>query len=294
MGIVSVLLARGTYPLGNPRHPLSKQGVGTMKLSGITARACAPQGVRARESSRRATCVRAAPDGDSWLQQAGRKAAALSLAGLMTLAPVAPALASEFDILAEAAPQGTYIVDDAGVLNTVTRNEVNKQLYNLEKETGFKLNVVTIRKLEFDPDVFSFSDKVLEKWYPTKEVGDKKGVLLVVTTSKEGAISGGPAFLNTAGDDVLDAVINNNIPIFTEEEKYNESVTSSVKRIASVLEGKPDPGGPERKTTKRKRTFRTKEETEKSKSVTSTVVLTLLFISVVVPMLQYYGYTARD
>jgi len=28
--------------------------------------------------------------------------------------------------------------------------------------------------------------------------------------------------------------------------------------------------------------------------VTSTVVVTLLVIAVVVPMLQYYGYTARD
>ena len=40
--------------------------------------------------------------------------------------------------------------------------------------------------------------------------------------------------------------------------------------------------------------LKTKEETEKAKSVTSTVVLALLFIAVVVPMLQYYGYTARD
>lgn len=42
------------------------------------------------------------------------------------------------------------------------------------------------------------------------------------------------------------------------------------------------------------RTYRTKEETEKSKNVTSTVVVTLLLIAVVVPMLQYYGYTAKD
>lgn len=44
----------------------------------------------------------------------------------------------------------------------------------------------------------------------------------------------------------------------------------------------------------RQRTYKTKEETEKSKTVTSTVVLSLLLIACVVPMLQYYGYTARD
>jgi hypothetical protein len=40
--------------------------------------------------------------------------------------------------------------------------------------------------------------------------------------------------------------------------------------------------GPVRADNTRKRTYRTKEETESSKSVTSTVVLTLLFIAVVV------------
>ena len=39
----------------------------------------------------------------------------------------------------------------------------------------------------------------------------------------------------------------------------------------------------------RKRTYKTKAETEAKKPVTATIVGTLLFISVVVPMLQYYG-----
>lgn len=51
---------------------------------------------------------------------------------------------------------------------------------------------------------------------------------------------------------------------------------------------------PSRNEAVRQRTFKTKEETEKSKQVTSTVVISLLIIAVVVPMLQYYGYTARD
>ena len=39
----------------------------------------------------------------------------------------------------------------------------------------------------------------------------------------------------------------------------------------------------------RQRTYKTKAETDAKKPVTSTIVLTLLFISVVVPMLQYWG-----
>ena len=55
--------------------------------------------------------------------------------------------------------------------------------------------------------------------------------------------------------------------------------------------GKSDPGAPARKDTTRQRTYKTREETGKTKNVTGTIVGTLLFIAVVVPMLQYYGYT---
>ena len=51
---------------------------------------------------------------------------------------------------------------------------------------------------------------------------------------------------------------------------------------------------PKRADGNRQRTYKTKEETEKSKTVTATVVASLLIIACVVPMLQYYGYTARD
>ena len=36
---------------------------------------------------------------------------------------------------------------------------------------------------------------------------------------------------------MIDSVIGDNIPILTEQEKFNETVTSSVKRIESSLTG---------------------------------------------------------
>ena len=59
---------------------------------------------------------------------------------------------------------------------------------------------MTLKKLQVSPDAFSFSDKVLENWYPTAEIGDKKGVFLLVGGSKEGALSGGPAFMKTLSE----------------------------------------------------------------------------------------------
>ena len=52
-----------------------------------------------------------------------------------------------------------------------------------------------MRKLEFENDAFAFGDKLVEKWYQTVEEGSKKGVLVVVTTGKDGALTGGPAFM---------------------------------------------------------------------------------------------------
>lgn len=65
---------------------------------------------------------------------------------------------------------------------------------------------------------------------------------MVVTTAKDGALTGGPAFLQAVGDDLIDSIVGDQIPILTEEEKYNETVLSSVSRIEAILNGKEDPG----------------------------------------------------
>ena len=52
-----------------------------------------------------------------------------------------------------------------------------------------------MRKLEFENDAFVFGDKLVEKWYPTVEEGGNKGVVVVVTSGKDGALTGGPQFM---------------------------------------------------------------------------------------------------
>ena len=64
-----------------------------------------------------------------------------------------------------------------------------------QDRTGYRLEVATVRKLETESDAFAFGDKLIEKWYGTVEKGSDKGILLVVTTNKDGALTGGPKFL---------------------------------------------------------------------------------------------------
>ncbi|CAL8465281.1 g4816 [Coccomyxa elongata] len=229
----------------------------------------------------------------SFVEETARRLAAAGAAAALLLSPC-EALANEFDILNEPTPTKNYVIDDANVLNKTTKKSVNDELSRLETETGYRLEAVTVRKLEFENDAFAFGDKVIEKWYPTVEIGGNKGVLIVVTSGKDGALTGGPAFNKAVGDDLIDSVVSDSIPILTEQEKFNEAVSSIVKRVEAKLTGKTDPGPPQRADGSRKRTYKTKAEVDKTRNITSTIVLALLFISVVVPMLQYWGYTSKE
>ncbi len=46
-----------------------------------------------------------------------------------------------------------------------------------------------------------------------------------------------PLALQAVGDSLIDSIIGDNIPILTEQEKWNETLTSCVKRIEAVLTG---------------------------------------------------------
>ena len=44
---------------------------------------------------------------------------------------------------------------------------------------------------------------MVEKWYGTVEQGTNKGILVVVTTGKDGALTGGPDFMKVCPSEPL-------------------------------------------------------------------------------------------
>ena len=66
--------------------------------------------------------------------------------------------------------------------------------------------------LQSKADAFEYADQVLERWYPSVEEGNNKGIVVLVTTQKEGAITGGPAFVQAVGENVLDSTVSENLP----------------------------------------------------------------------------------
>lgn len=231
-----------------------------------------------------------------WVTSAQKGLTALALTAALHLCPpvlVDSANASEFDILNGGPPAETFVADDAGVINRVTKTDIKRLLSDLENRKGYHINCVTLRKLTSKADAFEFADQVLERWYPSVEEGNNKGVVLLVTTQKEGAVTGGPAFIQAVGDNILEGVVSENLPVLATDEKYNEAIFSATKRLAAAIDGLPDPGGPKFQDTKKGSNYKTKKETEEKRGQFTTVVGGLLVIAFVVPMAQYYAYVSK-
>ncbi|KAI3776807.1 hypothetical protein L1987_46597 [Smallanthus sonchifolius] len=236
------------------------------------------------------------PTNPNWLSHVHHGLAALAISLALNFTPIlatGSAFASEFDVLNDGPPKESYVVDDAGVLSRVTRSDLKKLLSDLEYRKKLRIDFVTVRKLTSKADAFEYADQVLERWYPTLEEGNNKGIVVLVTSQKEGAVTGGPEFIKAVGDTVLDAVVSQNLPVLATDEKYNEAIYSSAKRLAAAIDGLPDPGGPQPKDNKRESNFKTKEETAEKRDQFTTVVGGLLVIAFVVPMAQYYAYVSK-
>ncbi|XAR52561.1 Acid phosphatase [Bertholletia excelsa] len=189
----------------------------------------------------------------TWFSHLQHGLAAIAVSLALNFCPVMPsgsAFGSEFDVLNEGPPKESYVVDDAGVLSRVTKSDLKRLLTDLESRKNFRINFITVRKLTSKADAFEYADQVLERWYPTIEEGNNKGIVVLITSQKEGAITGGPAFVQAVGDTVLDATVSENLPVLATEEKYNEAVFSTANRLVAAIDGLPDPGGQGSRTTK--------------------------------------------
>ena len=73
------------------------------------------------------------------------------------------------------------------------------------------------------------------KWYTLWCYAENVLHTSLITSSLESVCC-----LQKIGDSMIDSIIGENIPILTEQEKFNETITSSVKRLESSLTGKPN------------------------------------------------------
>jgi hypothetical protein len=92
----------------------------------------------------------------------GTGLSALALSAVLSLGPgVGGSGASEFSVLSDGPPTEAFVVDDANVLNRVTKSDLKRLLRDLEDRKGYHINVITLRKITTKPDSFEFADAVL-------------------------------------------------------------------------------------------------------------------------------------
>ncbi|TMX00235.1 hypothetical protein EJD97_001152 [Solanum chilense] len=288
---METILSPPFSPLFNPKTSLSKPFLSLSHLPRSTKPICCSLRKQHSQIEKQPFSVP-----KSWVSHVQQGLAALAISLALNFCPVVSsdsALASEFDVLNEGPPKDSYVVDDAGVLSRVTKSDLKALLSDVEKRKGFHINVITVRKLTSKADAFEYADQVLEKWYPSVEQGNDKGIVVLVTSQKEGAITGGPDFVKAVGDTVLDATVSENLPVLATEEKYNEAVFSTARRLVAAIDGLPDPGGPQLKDSKRESNFKSREETDEKRGQFTLVVGGLLVIAFVVPMAQYYAYVSK-
>ncbi|KAK3200348.1 hypothetical protein Dsin_023763 [Dipteronia sinensis] len=287
-------------PILNPKHSSSSKTLFTPPLfctkPTTTITTCNSSSSSLKKQSSQSLKPLSTPT-TNWFSHAQQGLAALALSLALNFCPLVysggNAVASEFDVLNEGPPKESYVVDDAGVLSRVTRSDLKRLLSDLESRKNLRINFVTVRKLTSKADAFEYADQVLEKWYPTVEEGSNKGIVVLITSQKEGAITGGPAFVQAIGENILDATVSENLPVLATEEKYNEAIYTSAKRLVAAIDGLPDPGGPSFKENKRESNFKSREETDEKRGQFVLVVGGLLVIAFVVPMAQYYAYVSK-
>eukprot|EP00468_Gymnochlora_sp_CCMP2014_P005794 CAMPEP_0167753748 /NCGR_PEP_ID=MMETSP0110_2-20121227/7887_1 /TAXON_ID=629695 /ORGANISM="Gymnochlora sp., Strain CCMP2014" /LENGTH=239 /DNA_ID=CAMNT_0007639551 /DNA_START=207 /DNA_END=926 /DNA_ORIENTATION=+ len=227
-----------------------------------------------------------------WQKNIGTGVASLALAGAMSLGLPLQSGASEFDVLKADQPTNGYFFDDEGVLQKGSTKKMNEDLSFLEVGKGYKLNVVTVRKLDDSADADTLAYKMLQKWNPKD--ASTSGVLVLVGKNSEVAIAGGDKFMAALGEENAASITQESVGFYANEGRPNYGVTQGVRRITAILNGDTDPGAPMLRDGRKERTYKTKDEVDASRGASIQVVGALLLIAFVVPMLQYAGYVQKD
>jgi len=227
-----------------------------------------------------------------WMEKLGAGAAAFGLAGAMSMGTPMPAVASEYDVLDASGPTTGYIMDDAPCLQKGSEKKMNDILSYLDVGKGYKLDVVTVRKLEESPDADTLASKMLDKW--SNKDKSNSAVLVLVVKNSEVGLAAGDNFVKALGEDKAASIAQETVGYFANQGRPNQGVSEGVKRINAILTGDTDPGAPEIKEYRKERTYKTKEETDVARGASYQVVGALLLIAFVVPMLQYAGYVQKD
>jgi uncharacterized protein len=213
----------------------------------------------------------------------------LSVLSLITVLWVTPAYATS---LYEVPPPASdsQIVDLADVISRINEGKINGILSELSEKTGQDVRYVTIRRLDYDETIESFTQKLFKQWFPDPETAANKTLVVIDSLTNNSAIYTGKTVKSLMSDEIAKSVAQETIQVpLREGDRYNQAFLDASDRLVAVLSGEPDPGPPEVKDNVQvEGTFASREDTAKSNAIPW--VVGLLIAATVIPMATYYWY----
>jgi uncharacterized protein len=219
------------------------------------------------------------------------QAIAIAIALIASQMAVLPALATGvYEMPVLSAGDRTWVFDKGDVLSRSSESSISSVLDNLEKQTGKEVRFVTLHRLDYGETAASFTDKLFEQWFPTKEDQSDRILLVLDTVTNSAAIRTGEGVKSLLTDEIAQSVAGETLQVpLREGNKYNEAFAAAGSRLATVLSGQPDPGAPEVvDNIQVEGTFKKAEETDQGNA--TIVVVVLLVLATVIPMVTYFWY----
>lgn len=190
--------------------------------------------------------------------------------------------------------ESSWLLDQAGALSRITRNEINSELNDLAQQTGNQVHVVTIHRLDYGETVETFTEKLFQKWFPTAEAQANQVLLVLDNVTNTTAIRAGDAVKSALSDPIAESVVQETVMVpLRKDNKYNQALLDASDRLVAVLSGEPDPGPPQvQDAVRTEGTFARAEETD-DRSAT-VIVVVLLVLATVIPMVTYYFFQMQS
>lgn len=227
----------------------------------------------------------------NWKNYLQRLILPLTLIILATQMMASPANATGvYQMPSLSAGDRTWVIDSSEVLSRLNKGKISSALENLAKATGNEVRFVTIRRLDYGETAQSFTDKLFEKWFPTKEAQANQTILMIDTLSNGIAIHTGDKVKSLMPDEIANSVASETmLAPLRSGDKYNQAFLEASDRLVAVLSGSPDPGPPQmEQKVSVEGTFKKAEETDTNNA--TIWVIGLLLAATIIPMATYYLY----
>lgn len=187
-------------------------------------------------------------------------------------------------------PTDSQVLDLANILSRFSEGKITESFTDLKAKTGQEVRFVTIRGLDYEETIDSFTEKLFKQWFPTPDAQANQTLMVLDKLTNNSAIYTGEQAKGIMSGAIAQSVAQETLQVPLKiGERYNQGFLDASDRLVAVLSGQEDPGPPIVKDNVQvEGTFATPEETQESNA--TVWVIGLLIAATVIPMATYFWY----